>query len=391
VLTLPHRRSKTLIVALISVAVPAALTVVAIAGDLAGASSQSAAAAESGRVAVRQAAAAAGASTNASQLPTAAPSVQSTPGMRLLVAAAVAGESTAYQGVEIIARSTMTGTSTVLSTVWHTSGGQTMTQTTEAASPSAGAEQLSYDPYQDLPEGVFGVTKPLVTLLASHYNAVLAGTGSVAGRTATIVALKRTNGVLAARFWLDTQTGLPLRREDYDTNSQVITEATFIQVKFGQPLAAKPAGTAPSGTGWDGVAVPAVLAAELRTKGWPIPAVLPGGLSLYAAAVSNEQNGAVDLSYADGLYEVSLFVQKGVLAPKLAGWEASKINGRPVFISARGVTWSGKGYVYTVLSDASPEVVTQAVAALPHDTPPGFWTRLGHGLKKLAHVVDPFR
>lgn len=388
-LTLPHRRSRTLLVALISVAVPAAVTVVAVASDLAGAARQPVA--ESARAAVGQAAAAAGTSDSADQSASATPTAQSTPGMRLLAAAAAAGQSTAYQGVEMIARWTMTGTSTVLSTVWHTSGGQTMTQTTAAAAPSEGGEQLSYDPYQDLPEGVFGVTKPLVTLLAAHYNAVLGGTGSVAGRTATIVELKRTDGALAARFWLDTETGLPLRREDYDTHSQLITEATFIQVKFGQTLATKPAGTATSGVGWNGVAVPAVLVAKLRTKGWPIPAVLPGGLSLYAAAVSNEQNSAVDLSYSDGLYEVSLFVQQGVLVPKLAGWEASKIDGRPVFISARGVTWSGKGYVYTVLSDASPEVVTQAVAALPHDTPPGFWTRLGHGLKKLGHVVDPFR
>ena len=390
-LTLTHPRSRTLIGALISVAVPAALTVVAIVGDLTGASGQSTTTAESARAVVGQAAAAADPSSRASKPASPAAAAQATPGMRLLVAAAVAGESTAYQGVEMIARWTMTGTSTVLSTVWHTGGGQTLTQTTGAASPSSSGEQLSYDPYQDLPEGVFGVTKPLVTLLASHYVAVLAGVGSVAGRSARIVELKRANGALAARFWLDRRTGLPLRREDYDTSSQLITEATFIQVSFGQTPAAKPAAAAASGAAWDGVAVPAVLVAKLRTKGWPIPAVLPGGLSLYAAAVSNEQNAAVDLSYSDGLFEVSLFVQKGVLASKLSGWEASKISGRAVFISARGVTWSAKGYVYTVLSDASPGVVTQAVTALPHDTPPGFWTRLGHGLKKLAHIVDPFR
>jgi sigma-E factor negative regulatory protein RseB len=308
--------------------------------------------------------------------------------MKLLAAAAEAGQNVSYQGVEIIARSTMTGTSTVLSTISHSSGGATVTETTQAAASTAAGTQLSYDPYQNLPEGVFGVTKPLVTLLAAHYVAVLKGTDTVAGRPARVIELHRMNGQLAARFWLDDQTGLPLRREDYDTQSQLITEATFIQVSFGE-VQASPSPATPASTGWNGVAVPATLVSTLRTKGWPLPAVLPGGLSLYAGAVSNV--GAVDLSYSDGLFEVSLFVQRGILSPKLAGWQPAKLGGRSVLISARGVTWSASGYVYTVVSDASPDVVTEAVTALPHDTPPGFWSRLGRGLHRLGHMVDPFR
>jgi hypothetical protein len=388
VLTLPHHRSrKTLVAAVVSVALPAALTLIAVAGDLASVSRTSGAA-DSLRPADRTA----NAPSQAIASPPAMTQTRATPGMRLLTAAAAAGESTSYQGVELIARWTMTGTSTVLSTVLHTSGGQTMTQTTEAASPSDGKPQLSYDPYQELPEGVFGVTKPLVTLLPSHYVAVLTGIGSVAGRTAKIVEVRRPDGALAARFWLDKQTNLPLRREDYDGDSQLINEASFIQVKFGPAQAGTPLASATAGTGgWNGVAVPTALVARLRTGGWPLPVVLPGGLSLYAAAVSSGQNGAVNLNYSDGLFEVSLFVQRGILAPRLTGWQVAKIAGRPVFISARGVTWSGRGYVFTVVSDASPQVVAQAVSALPHDTTPGFWTRLGHGLKKLGHLVDPFR
>jgi hypothetical protein len=390
VLTLTHhlrrRRSRTMIGALISVAIPATLTVIAIAGNLTGQSRQDAAISDTAEHQVAAAARAAATGAPGSSQPTAA---ESTPGMRLLAAAAAAGENTSYQGIEFIARWTLTGTSTVMSTVSHSSGGTTVTETTQVAAPAPDGSQLSYDPYQDLPEGVFGVTKPLVTLLASHYTAVINGTDTVAGRAARIVEVRRANGQVAAKFWLDDQTGLPLRREDYDTKSQRITEATFIEVKFGGVQASSTAGAATAGAGWDDVAVPATLVSELRTKGWPLPTVLPGDLSLYAAAVSND--GAVDLAYSDGLFEVSLFVQRGVLSPKLAGWEPSKIAGRSVFISARGVTWSGKGYVYTVLSDASPEVLTDAVAALPHDPSATFWYRVGHGLHQLAHMVDPFR
>ena len=382
-----NRRSKTLLVAVVSVAIPATLMVVAIAGNLMGQARQDAAISSSAARQVAAAAKAASGSGNSAQPSFAA--AESTPGMKLLIAAAEAGRNVSYQGVEMIARSTMTGTSTVLSTISHSSGGATVTETTQAAAPTA-ATQLSYDPYQNLPEGVFGVTKPLVTLLAANYVAVLKGSGTVAGRAARVVELRRMNGQLAARFWLDDQTGLPLRREDYDTQSQLITEATFIQVSFGA-VQASPSPTTPASasTGWNGVAVPATLVSTLRTKGWPLPAVLPGGLSLYAGAVSNA--GAVDLSYSDGLFEVSLFVQRGILSPKLAGWQSARLGGHSVLISARGVTWSASGYVYTVVSDASPDVVIEAVTALPHDTPPGFWSRLGRGLHRLGHMVDPFR
>jgi hypothetical protein len=388
VLTLTHhRRSRTWIGVVISVAIPATLTVVAVVGSLVGQTRQDAAISTSAARQVAAAAKAAGGSSNATQS-SAITVAESTPGIKLLTQAAAAGEDMSYQGLELISRWTMTGTSTVLSTVSHTSGGTTVTQTTQAAAPSASGTQLSYDPYQSLPEGVFGVTKPLVTLLAAHYVAVVNGTDTVAGRPTRIVDVRRMNGQLAARFWLDTQTGLPLRREDYDTNSQLITEASFIKVDYGA-VPATPSPTAAATTGWNGVAVPAALVSTLRTKGWPLPAVLPGGLSLYAGAVSD--SGAVDLSYSDGLFEVSLFVQRGVLSPKLAGWQIAKIDGHIVLISTRGVTWSASGYVYTVVSDASPDVVTDAVIALPHDTPPGFWSRLGRGLHRLGHMVDPFR
>lgn len=384
-LTLPRRRrSWTLIGALITVAVPGTLMAVAAAGHI---SAQSAAA--------DVASAANSLATPARTSPSAVATPASGPGIRLLTQAASAGQSTSYQGVEMISRWTMAGTSTVLSTVWHSSGGRTMTQTADAASSSATKTQISYDPYQELPEGVFGVTKPLIALLGTHYQAIAAGTASVAGRSARVVEIRRPNGALAARFWLDSQTSLPLRREDYGGRAQVITEATFIQVKFG--VAPAPAPTASiasiaSGSTWSGVAVPAALVNKLRTKGWPLPAVLPSGLSLYAAAVSSTPNeGVVDLSYSDGLFEVSLFVQRGELAQKLTGWQVAKISGREVFVSPRGATWSAGGYVYTVLADAPPQVVTEAVAALPHDTPPGFWLRLGRGLKRLGHMVDPFR
>ena len=48
-----------------------------------------------------------------------------------------------------------------------------------------------------------------------------------------MVELYRFDGSLAARYWLDKQTMVPLRRELFDTADNVISEDSFVQVKFG--------------------------------------------------------------------------------------------------------------------------------------------------------------
>jgi hypothetical protein len=360
-------------------------------------------------------------------------------GMRLLAQAAAAGLATSYQGVELISRWNVDGTSTVMSTVWHRAGGLTLTQTADTTAGTQAQPQLSYDSDGQDPEGVFGVTKTMVALLGTHYAAQYAGPGSMAGRSALIVQVRRPDGSLAATFWLDKQTKLPLGREDYDPNAQIISQDIFIDVTFGNPAippefstllgtdtgtggSSVPPGVAaayakieqmqepgqprtllseppvPSGvsvtpvTPWIEASVPVQLVHVLRGQGWQVPPQLPGGLSLYAAAQTSTTAGrVVDLGYSDGLFAVSLFVQRGDLASRLAGFESIKVGGREVFAAGHDIVWSGHGFVYTMLADAPSQTVDQVVAVLPHDSPPGFWRRLGRGFGRLASWVNPFR
>jgi negative regulator of sigma E activity len=404
-----YRRSRALLTALVTLSVPGALTTAAVLGHLKSDS----------QTVGSEPAAALGTSLRAAAPVAQAPVVHARgKAIELLMAAAKAGESVPYEGEELISRWTLSGTDTVLASVWHASAGHTVTKATEAASVNGGFTQVSYDPYQQSPEGVFGVTSPLITLLASHYLAAMGGTGSVAGRTATIVDVTRPSGTLAARFWIDSKTSLPLRREDYDSDSHMISEAMFIQLDLGEVvlpdsglnttaapivapaqvqraagLAAEPAPVQPIdlSTAWVDAQQPRGFLIKLRATGWPVPSVLPGGLSLYAAAFSQiANNSVVDLSYSDGLFEESLFVQPGVLATKLAGWQPAKIADKQVYTSSRGITWSAHGYVYTVMADAPPQTVAATVASLPHDSSPGFWTRMGRGLRRIASAVNPF-
>jgi sigma-E factor negative regulatory protein RseB len=315
-------------------------------------------------------------------------------GMRLLGKSAAAGTAASYQGVELIAERSVSGSQTIVSNVWHR-GGLTVTQTSNAGVMAGSQPYVSYDVGDRAPEGVFGLTKTLVALLGKHYVAVYQGTGLVAGRSALIVKLQRPGGGLAARFWLDKQTMVPLRRDVYDTSAQLVSEEAFVQVQFGAltpaPAVAASA-TASAGSGWAAAPVPAQLVTELNRLGWQLPATLPGGLPLYTAAQSQTGAGqVVDLCYSDGLSVVSLFVQRGTLAPKPAGWQQVSVLGHQVYVAGQSVTWSGGGFVYTMLADAPPQVVSTVVASMPQETTPGVIQRIKRGLERLGAVLNPFR
>jgi sigma-E factor negative regulatory protein RseB len=98
----------------------------------------------------------------------------------------------------------------------------------------------------------------------------------------------------------------------------------------------------------------------------------------------------VDLGYSDGLSDISLFVQRGTLAPKMVGWQPFSLGGHLVFVAEHCIMWAGQGFVYTVIADAPPRTVEAVVATLPRNTAPGFISRIGRGLSRMASLVNPF-
>ena len=126
--------------------------------------------------------------------------------VRLLTQAAQATIVTSYQGQEVVTRWSEGGGSVLVSNIWHVSGGQTVTQTQDAGASFSSRPYLSSDTDSQSPEGVLGVTAPLVQLLESHYVVAYAGTGSAGNRTAQVVEAWRVDGSIAARFWFDNAT-----------------------------------------------------------------------------------------------------------------------------------------------------------------------------------------
>jgi sigma-E factor negative regulatory protein RseB len=367
---------------------------------------------------------AAGRAAAAGKAPVAARRPATVRAVRLLAQAAQAAIVTSYQGQEILTRWSQGGGSVLVSSIWHVSGGQTVTQTTADGASLSSQSYLSSDTDGQSPEGVLGVTAPLVQLLESHYFVAYAGTGSADNRTAQVVEASRADGSIAARFWLDDATKLPLEREVFDTAAHVIGQDVFIDVSFTAPGGLGPAAAggkassvvppgdsrAPAGSPQQAAAAPAsarVSAPQapwtnplsrrqllaLRSRGWLVPAALPGGLSLFTGAETQADTGAVlDLGYSDGLSMVSVFEQRGKLPGTLPGWRKIKAGGHVVFTlpDQRSLTWSGHGMVFTMVADAPSQSVDAAVGALPHDGPTGFWKRMSRGLVRVASWVNPF-
>ena len=315
------------------------------------------------------------------------------PALRLLSEAAVASRTVAYQGVEMVGGLAQAGQAASVVHVWHTPGGVTLT---EAIAPVPGWS--GEVPHIMLPAdfggqavagaAMLGMSPRLVALLSKNYRVTAAGWGQVAGRPAQVVTALRPGGGLAARFWLDGATTLPLRRQTFDAAGHLVSDAAFIQVRLGLPVARPAVAARP----WGDALAPAQLTA-LRARGWPLPGPLPANLALLDARQEITHAGrVVDLDYSDGLCLVSVFVQRGHLPPQMSGWTEVVLRGRQVYAddsAGQGIAWSAHGFVYTVVAAAPEQTVGQVVAALPYDGGPGFMARLARGLHRLWSWLSP--
>lgn len=248
-----------------------------------------------------------------------------------------------------------------------------------------------------------GLDERLINVLADHYVLGIAGRGRSAGRSARIVEARRPDvtgaGEVAARFWVDEDSSLILRREVYDEAGRPVHSSNFVELRVppATPPAVPPyapeavvAPLPPAGQGLE----PADLDG-LRARGWPAPIALPGRLSLYEARLHGQ---VLQLAYSDGLSTLSVFVQRGNRAPGAIPGFVLERQGRVTVWAQHAnperVVWSGAGYTWTVLSDASAGTVRSAVFALPHDLAPsppgGVLHRLRRGLSRFGSWLNPF-
>ncbi|MFA1544943.1 sigma-E factor regulatory protein RseB domain-containing protein [Actinomadura chokoriensis] len=258
-----------------------------------------------------------------------------------------------------------------------------------------------------------GFTPRTLALLTRNYAVVRAADAAICGRPARVVEARRADGSSAGRFWIDRETGLMLHRELIDAEGHPVIVTGFSEISFTVPPEeqmvpgphrggllrfpgssggdpAESAGSASAASAW-GERLDRAGIARLRDRGWPVPDDLPGRLTLYDVR-REKDGGAVHLSYSDGLAAVSVFVQRGSLGDGgLPGWQKTVRRGRTVYRRESLRRWAvsaGKGYVYTVLTDAPLSTAESVAVSMPRGTDT-LWARLSRGARRLASAVNP--
>jgi sigma-E factor negative regulatory protein RseB len=312
-------------------------------------------------------------------------------GTILMDGAVSACRSVTYQGTQMIAWWGPQDSTAYLIQVWHSSGEP------EVADGAVGVDEVpsavskpATIATDHATAGVLSLSQWMLSRLRLNYEIEYSGTGTADDRSAQVVAVRRRDGSLAARYWLDRATGLPLRREMFDPSGHLVNEGAFIDLKLGGDPDPAPSRAV---SAWSAQPTRPDLIV-LERQGWPVPSTLAGDMSLVGVSRTSDSGSKVlDASYSDGLSVVSVFMEHGVLARALPGWNKIKIGGVSVYSGApddRSLTWSAGGVVYTVISDAPQPTVDSIVVQLPHDRDGGLWGRVRRGFKRIGSWFDPF-
>ena len=316
-----------------------------------------------------------------------------TEALALLQRASIAGDTTAYQGTQFVTSWAENGTTTLLVDVGHVPGRGTAVEVRGTGDqPGTRYWSRSRDRATDLVQ-VGQAGDGALALLSRNYRVAAGGRSTVAGRSALVVEAHRGWDTIAARFWLDEETGLVLRREVYDAEGQTTSASAFLDIVMTAPRMTRVPPTLPESpedeVAWDQLD-------DIEDDGWDCPRSLSATMALYEARrVSSDGGDVLHLSYSDGLSIVSVFQQWGSLDPKaVSGYTRQATPDGPVWVRAGAptrVVWSARGTVYTVLASAPEDVINDVVAAWPHETPDnGFWARITRGMARVASWLNPF-
>lgn len=299
--------------------------------------------------------------------------------------AAAAPDHVSYHGTQIITAWGPQGASSAMLDIVHAaSQGSEISVVGSSSSPGAKAF------VQRAGHAGAAVDGGPLALLRSTYELVYKCCTDIIGRTAVLVEALRDDKTLAARFWIDQATGLLLQRQLFSGDGKTMVRATvFTELEIEDtdfighlpPMA--PSGVQPIGLG---------QVDHLRSEGWVCAPELPASLKLFDVH-QDTTNGSLQFSYSDGLFNVSLFEQRGALDPAaVAGFSTTDTPGVYLRYGMPSyVVWSSGGIVYTLIGDLPPDMLGQVVRAFPHDTPVKLTAiqRMGAGLAKIATWLTP--
>jgi hypothetical protein len=204
----------------------------------------------------------------------------------------------------------------------------------------------------------------------------------------TVIIDIRRGERVRERLYVVKVFGLLLRREQFDDRGRVQRSVGFRKLEVhadGRPLA-RPVSTA---TG----SLQSVVPGELRGP-YSAPSVLGDG---YRRIGVFRQGDVVQVVYSDGIYDLSVFEQRGRLGPK-----AAPPGGRPVRIGdSKGwhytwpggqvILWQAGRTVYTVVADAPYDDVLGAIRTVKGSSGPSAASRFRQACRSLVGAFSDDR
>ena len=194
-----------------------------------------------------------------------------------------------------------------------------------------------------------------------HWDLATGAARTVAGRPATVVVARRSNGVPAQRLAVDDDTGLLLAREVLGPRGEVAAVGAVLEHRrrlrrdFGHDRRAD-----------RGSAAPPRKALASVPDGYRAPRSLDG----YDLVTRSRHPDGVLLFYSDGLFTASVYEQQGDLdwGSLPAGGADSDVAGTRTRTyhepSGDVVVWARDGLVYTCVSDAPSDGFSAMVRPL---------------------------
>ncbi len=217
--------------------------------------------------------------------------------------------------------------------------------------------------------------------ILQNYRAIADGAGTIADRaTDSIVLVNRYTGERAVRVWLDRETHLVLKKEEYHASGAVAAQTRFEELRYTNAIPDGLFSTdAPAGyaqvAGVSMTMPSSDIDRVIKEAGFKPyePKALPQGFTLTSGDVSTVQGiRTLHLIYSDGLRSVSLFENArdaaadfGALHPKTLSFEhhdAEYVEDGPTTL----LTWKEHGLHFALVGDLlRNELVAIATSVVP--------------------------
>lgn len=210
----------------------------------------------------------------------------------------------------------------------------------------------------------------LWSLLERNYTLGGAQGSAVAGRPATMVEASR-GSVVRSRWWIDDQTGLVLWQDSFAANGRPLASVGFVSVVVG-PRAGLADLTATGSQRTASLTTTTTLTlastGRLGRQGWFTDSTLAGLTLVRVRTDSADDPQTLTLVYTDGLNAVTVHQGRGRLGDPPPGTHWDPAFGAHVELRAAATaTWQSGSTVYTVVTDGSTQLLSDAVRGLPHD------------------------